>query len=178
VYLAPRVQDRKILAFGSGIGAAGLVVFAALLGASGHSLDDPISYGSLFACWWAIALGFNIASTVTVSLLSKQLPPEWNKWTSLAIQYSNYTGRVTGAVWGQSSTSPRRFGPYLLIVRRWFGCQGGNAELRRPGARYRGLWCALLRGTMARSQSEEGIEVQGSHNFRVFAGFNSTSNFM
>ena len=44
--------------------------------------------------------GFNVASTVTLSLLSKQLPDAWNGRTSLFIQWSNYTGRVTGAVWG------------------------------------------------------------------------------
>jgi hypothetical protein len=102
VFLAPRIQDRKILAFGSGLGAVGLVVFLALVSAGKHSpAHDPLSYGSLFVCWWAVALGFSMASTVTVSLLSKQLPPEWNTWTSIAIQYSNYTGRVTGAIWGE-----------------------------------------------------------------------------
>ncbi|KAF5361120.1 hypothetical protein D9758_009088 [Tetrapyrgos nigripes] len=57
---------------------------------------------ALFVCWFLVALGFNIASTVTMSLLSKQLPstPRWNGISSLVIQYSNYTGRVTGAVWG------------------------------------------------------------------------------
>jgi len=53
-------------------------------------------------CWWGVALGFNMASTVPVSLLSKQLPPRWNGWLSLAIQYSMYTGRVSGAIWGGS----------------------------------------------------------------------------
>jgi hypothetical protein len=81
------------------MGTAGLVVFAALMGTYEQSAHTSISYGSLFACWWAIALGFNLASTVTVSLLSKQLPADLNKWTSLIIQYSNYAGRVTGAVW-------------------------------------------------------------------------------
>lgn len=47
-------------------------------------------------------MGFNLASTVTMSLLSKQLPPHWNSWTSLVIQYSNYSGRVSGAIWGGS----------------------------------------------------------------------------
>lgn len=78
LFLAPRTQDRKILALGSALGAAGLVVFLGLLRAGGH--ERAVSYGSLFACWWAVALGFNLASTVTVSLLSKQLPPEWNRY--------------------------------------------------------------------------------------------------
>lgn len=64
--------------------------------------SGKINYASVFVCWWGVALGFNIASTVPVSLLSKQLPPSWNSWLSLAIQYSMYTGRVSGAVWGGS----------------------------------------------------------------------------
>lgn len=105
LYVAPRLQDRVILAGGSGIGFLGLLIFTALLAASkdhpAHS-SSILNYGSYLVCWWAIALGWNIASTITMSLLSKQLPPEWNGWTSLAIQYSNYTGRVTGAIWGGS----------------------------------------------------------------------------
>ncbi|KAK7439759.1 hypothetical protein VKT23_015868 [Stygiomarasmius scandens] len=56
----------------------------------------------LFISWFLVALGFNIASTVTMSLLSKTLPstPKWNALSSVMIQCSNYTGRVTGAVWG------------------------------------------------------------------------------
>ncbi|KAF9225314.1 MFS general substrate transporter [Gyrodon lividus] len=96
---ARRIQDRHLLAFGSGLGLAGLVTFVSLL------RINKIAYGPLFACWWTIALGFNLATTVTLSLLSKQLPPEWNGRTSMAIQYSNYTGRVTGAVWGGSGVT-------------------------------------------------------------------------
>ncbi|RDB18451.1 hypothetical protein Hypma_000260 [Hypsizygus marmoreus] len=96
--LARRTQDRQILASGSGLGLIGLLIFAALLRTGGGALN----YGSVFVCWWAVALGFNLASTVTISTLSKQLPPTWNGRTSLAIQYSNYAGRVTGAIWGGS----------------------------------------------------------------------------
>ncbi|KAG1754710.1 major facilitator superfamily domain-containing protein [Suillus paluster] len=91
-----RTQDRKLLAFGTMIGLAGLLIFLSIL----HM--DKVNYGSLFACWWTVALGFNIATTVTLSLLSKQLPPKWNGRTSIAIQCSNFTGRVTGAIWGGS----------------------------------------------------------------------------
>jgi len=96
---ARRTQDRKLLAFGTSIGLAGLIIFLSIL------RTGRVNYGSLFACWWTVALGFNLATTVTLSLLSKQLPPEWNGRTSMAIQYSNYTGRVTGAVWGGSGVS-------------------------------------------------------------------------
>ncbi|KZT66888.1 MFS general substrate transporter [Daedalea quercina L-15889] len=89
-----RVQDRHTLAVGSGLGLVGLLVAVSILRA------DRVSYGSLWACWFLVALGFNLASTVTLSLLSKQLPGAWNGRISMLIQYSNYTGRVTGAVWG------------------------------------------------------------------------------
>ncbi|KAG2136474.1 major facilitator superfamily domain-containing protein [Suillus bovinus] len=96
---ARRTQDRKLLAFGTVLGLAGLIIFISIL------RTGKVNYGSLFACWWSVALGFNLATTVTLSLLSKQLPPEWNGRTSMAIQYSNYTGRVTGAIWGGSGVS-------------------------------------------------------------------------
>ncbi|KAI0631546.1 major facilitator superfamily domain-containing protein [Trametes polyzona] len=94
LHVARRVQDRHTLATGVAIGLAGLLVALAILG------EEQVNYGSLFICWFLVALGFNVASTVTLSLLSKQLPGEWNGRVSLAIQYSNYSGRVTGAVWG------------------------------------------------------------------------------
>ncbi|KAI0349378.1 MFS general substrate transporter [Trametes cingulata] len=94
LHFARRVQDRHTLAMGTSIGLAGLLIALAILG------EEKVNYGSLFICWFLVALGFNIASTVTLSLLSKQLPGEWNGRISLAIQYSNYSGRVTGAVWG------------------------------------------------------------------------------
>ncbi|KAG2138727.1 major facilitator superfamily domain-containing protein [Suillus bovinus] len=96
---ARRTQDRKILAFGTILGLSGLIIFFFIL------RTGKVNYGSLFTCWWSVALGFNLATTVTLSLLSKQLPPEWNGCTSMAIQYSNYTGRVTGAIWGGSGVS-------------------------------------------------------------------------
>ena len=41
-----------------------------------------------------------LASTCTLSLLSKQLPNTWNGRISIAIQYSNYMGPVRGAILG------------------------------------------------------------------------------
>ncbi|KAH9946588.1 MFS general substrate transporter, partial [Amylocystis lapponica] len=92
--LARRVQDRHTLAAGAALGLAGLLAALVLLRA------HAVAYGALFACWFLVALGFNVASTCTLSLLSKQLPGAWNTRTSLAIQYSNYVGRVAGGVWG------------------------------------------------------------------------------
>ncbi|VDC01986.1 unnamed protein product [Peniophora sp. CBMAI 1063] len=94
-----RVQDRQILAVGSGVGLAGLLMTIALFAA------DRMKFWSLFGCWFLVALGFNLASTVTLSLLSKQMPHHWNGRISLIIQYSNFSGRVSGAVWGGAGVS-------------------------------------------------------------------------
>ncbi|TFY79248.1 hypothetical protein EWM64_g4763 [Hericium alpestre] len=96
LFFARRMQDRQILALGSSLGLVGLLIAIAVL------KTQSVNYGSFFVSWFLVALGFNLASTCTLSLLSKQLPDSWNGKTSLAIQYSNYTGRVTGAVWGGS----------------------------------------------------------------------------
>lgn len=93
LYLARRFQDRYILALGTGLGTIGLLVMLALL------KSGEVNYGGFIVCWFIVALGFNLASTCTISLLSKQLPGSWNKRISLAVQYSNYLGRVTGATW-------------------------------------------------------------------------------
>ncbi|KAH9487241.1 hypothetical protein JR316_0001310 [Psilocybe cubensis] len=94
VWYARRIQDRVILAIGTSLGMLGLLIMLAILQTS------KVTFGSLFVCWFLIALGFNLASTCTLSLLSKQLPDTWNRKVSMAIQYSNYTGRVTGAILG------------------------------------------------------------------------------
>jgi MFS family permease len=89
---------------GSGLGTVGLIIFEALL-ASERSNDKAISYGSLLVCYWAIALGFNLSSTVCVSLLSKQLPCERNRWAGLVVQLSMWIGRATGTVLGRGFRS-------------------------------------------------------------------------
>ncbi|KAF9458235.1 MFS general substrate transporter [Collybia nuda] len=94
VFYSGRFQDRAILAFGSSLGTSGVIIMIAVL------VTNRVTFGSFFVCWFLVALGFNLASTCTLSLLSKQLPPTWNGRLSLAIQYSNYAGRVSGAVWG------------------------------------------------------------------------------
>ncbi|RPD58209.1 hypothetical protein L227DRAFT_629967 [Lentinus tigrinus ALCF2SS1-6] len=92
LHFARRVQDRHTLAMGTSIGLSGLLIAIAILD------TEKVNYGSLFIAWFLVALGFNVASTVMLSLLWKQLPGEWNGRISLFIQWSNYTGRVTGAV--------------------------------------------------------------------------------
>ncbi|KAI0791364.1 major facilitator superfamily domain-containing protein [Abortiporus biennis] len=94
IFVARKIQDRITLAVGSSLGCAGLFIALAIL------KTRTVNYGSFFICWFLVALGFNLASTVTLSLLSKQLPGKWNSKVSIMIQCGNYTGRVTGAVWG------------------------------------------------------------------------------
>ncbi|KAJ3789101.1 major facilitator superfamily domain-containing protein [Lentinula aff. detonsa] len=117
VFLARRVQDRYTLMFGAGLGGIALITFLALVsldktasGGSNNWVSSQIGVGTapaFFICWFAVALGFNVASTVTMSLLSKQLPAtvRWNGMSSVMVQYSNYLGRVTGAVWGGAGVS-------------------------------------------------------------------------
>ncbi|CAD6900227.1 unnamed protein product [Tilletia controversa] len=57
-------------------------------------LEHSIKLPSFFASWLLVALGYNMMSTVTLSLLSKQVPPHFNSYTSLIIQLSNYSGRL------------------------------------------------------------------------------------
>ncbi|KAJ7752904.1 MFS general substrate transporter [Mycena metata] len=90
VRYARRFQDRVIHATGALLGLAGLLLLLAVLAA------DRVVFGSFYVCWVLVALGFNLASTCTLSLLSKQLPDVWNR----TIQYSNYLGRIAGAVFG------------------------------------------------------------------------------
>lgn len=94
LFLIRRIPDRFILAFGASTGFLGLLLTLLII----HF--DKTSFGSFFICWFLVALGFNVASTVTISLLSKQLHQKWNGRLSLLIQYSNFTGRVSGSVWG------------------------------------------------------------------------------
>jgi MFS family permease len=94
VRYSPRFQDRTTLATGSVIGLTGLVLALMLLA------TDHVVFGSFYVCWILVALGFNLASTCTLSLLSKQLPNAWNSRTSVVIQYSNFCGRVAGSLLG------------------------------------------------------------------------------
>ncbi|RDB16989.1 hypothetical protein Hypma_002670 [Hypsizygus marmoreus] len=96
VFYARYLQDRVILACGVSLGLAGQFIMLALVN------TNKVTFGSFYVCWFIVALGFNLASTCTLSLLSKLLPPSWNSVISLAIQNSNLTGRVAGAVLGGS----------------------------------------------------------------------------
>ncbi|KAI0688489.1 major facilitator superfamily domain-containing protein, partial [Cerioporus squamosus] len=84
LHFARRVQDRHTLAIGTSVGLSGLLIAIAILRA------EKVNYGSLFMAWFLVALGFNVASTVTLSLLSKQLPGEWNGRVSFRVGMLNY----------------------------------------------------------------------------------------
>lgn len=89
LYSARRMQDRYILAYGCATGACGLTIMLII------EHFDKINFGSFFIAWFLVALGFSIATTSTVSLLSKQMPQRWNGRLSMAIQIGNYIGRVS-----------------------------------------------------------------------------------
>jgi len=98
IFVGKRVQDRVTLGAGSLIGMVGLIMFEVLLVKS----SKGITFATLLVSWMFVALGFNISTTCTLSLLSKKLPGEWNARVSTIIQCSNYMGRVSGAIWGGS----------------------------------------------------------------------------
>ncbi|TFY78368.1 hypothetical protein EWM64_g5644 [Hericium alpestre] len=90
VLFARRTQDRYILVLGCTAGVAGLLVMLAILAA------DRVTFGSFFACWFLTAFGFNVTSTVTMSLLSKRLPGSWNG--RRVLQSSTATSRGESAL--------------------------------------------------------------------------------
>jgi len=91
IFVGKRVQDRMTLAVGSFIGMVGLIMFEALLVRS----SENITFATLLVSWMFVALGFNLSTTCTLSLLSKKLPGEWNGRISTVIQCSNYAVRAT-----------------------------------------------------------------------------------
>ena len=91
IFVGKMVQDRVTLAMGSFIGTVGLIVFEALLIKSSKS----ITFATLLVSWMLVALGFNLSTTCTLSLLSKKLPGEWNGRVSTVIQCSNYMVSVS-----------------------------------------------------------------------------------
>ena len=91
IFVGKRVQDRMTLAAGSFIGMVGLIMFEVLLIRS----SKGITFATLLVSWMIVALGFNLSTTCTLSLLSKKLPGEWNGRISTVIQCSNYAVRAT-----------------------------------------------------------------------------------
>ncbi|KAF8991308.1 hypothetical protein BDQ17DRAFT_1413745 [Cyathus striatus] len=85
VRYAYRFQDRVILATGASLGLLGLLILLAILTTDTVNFGRSSSHGS----WWHWA-----------STLPAPMPGNWNTKASMAIQYSNYIGRVTGAIMG------------------------------------------------------------------------------
>ena len=92
--LARHVNDRYVLAAGCALGLLGLLVAIPVVGL-GHA-----TLGGLFAAWFFVSLGFNLACTVALNILTKQMPFAWNGKIGVFIQYSNNAGHLTGATWG------------------------------------------------------------------------------
>jgi hypothetical protein len=101
IYFSSRFQDRFIIAVGLFLGSIGLVVLLAVLSISPARVNLPI----ILTSWALVCLGFNLITTCTLSLLSKQLLSEWHRKLSLVVQYSNYLGTSTGSIWGGSGVT-------------------------------------------------------------------------
>ncbi|SPO30594.1 uncharacterized protein UTRI_05211 [Ustilago trichophora] len=108
VFAAKYLQDRLILAAGLLFGLLGLSLHMGSLESPTKSAVDrlgnltELNFGSFFTSWFLVALGYNMLTTVTLSLLSKQVPAKYNGLTSTVIQLSNYSGRISGALWGST----------------------------------------------------------------------------
>ncbi|CDR88914.1 uncharacterized protein SPSC_05746 [Sporisorium scitamineum] len=106
VFAAKYIQDRLILAAGTLLGLLGLSLHMGALESPAKSavsrlgMLDSLNFGSFFTSWFLTALGFNMLTTMTLALLSKQLPAKYNGLTSTVIQLSNNVGRISGALWG------------------------------------------------------------------------------
>ncbi|KAJ1017845.1 hypothetical protein NDA16_005161 [Ustilago loliicola] len=108
VFAAKHLQDRLILAAGLLFGLLGLSLHMGSLESATKSavsrlgMLTSLNLGSFFTSWFLVALGYNMLTTVTLSLLSKQIPAKYNGLTSTVIQLSNYSSRISGALWGST----------------------------------------------------------------------------
>ncbi|KAG0190797.1 hypothetical protein DFQ28_001521 [Apophysomyces sp. BC1034] len=92
-----KIQDRTTAVVGFGMALIGMILYLARLTTGGVGKPD---YG---VSWFLVCSGYNIASTITLSLMSKLFPDQLSDVCALIVQVSNYIGRLTGAVWGTSS---------------------------------------------------------------------------
>ncbi|SNX86974.1 uncharacterized protein MEPE_05683 [Melanopsichium pennsylvanicum] len=122
VFFAKYIQDRLILVAGLLFGLLGLSLHMGALESPAHSTVTKLegltslNFGSFFTSWFLVALGYNMLTTVTLSLLSKQVPAKYNGLTSTVIQLSNYSGRISGALWGSTVFQVGQFGIVGLEV--------------------------------------------------------------
>jgi hypothetical protein len=77
-----------MLALGTTLGLAGVLGMFGLLSNADTSSSRTESIAGFFGCWFLVALGFNLASTCTLSLLSKRMGGEWNGIISLGKSFS------------------------------------------------------------------------------------------
>ncbi|XP_024533540.1 uncharacterized MFS-type transporter C330.07c-like isoform X2 [Selaginella moellendorffii] len=112
--LAHKIQDRLWLAAGCFLGLAGIVANYILLGGNSGHMNFP----SYAAQWFVVCLGFNTASSITLSLLSKNLGNKSSDRAAIAVQLSNYSGRLLGAIWGTAAD--------LVGDRGCHCCNGGD----------------------------------------------------
>ncbi|KAJ9475014.1 Membrane transporter [Pseudozyma hubeiensis] len=116
VFAAKYIQDRLILAGGTLFGLLGLSLHLGALESPAHSAVSrlgglqELSFGSFFTSWFFVSLGFNALTTITLALLSKQIPAKYNGLTSTVIQLSNNVGRIWGALWGATVFQVGQFG--------------------------------------------------------------------
>jgi len=156
IFVGKRVQDRMTLAAGSLIGMVGLIVFEALLVKS----SKGITFATLLVSWMFVALGFNLSTTCTLSLLSKKLPGEWNARASTIIQCSNYMVRASsqrsapGASLADCSFCP---GPRNRCHLGRIRCGGWNEKLRWVTDCFCGDWERLILHPLERSESKDWV---------------------
>ena len=160
IFVGKRVQDRVTLAAGSLIGMVGLIMFEALLVKS----PKGITFATLLVSWMFVALGFNLSTTCTLSLLSKKLPGEWNARVSTIIQCSNYMVRVVPP---NPTVTLRLTGRYLGPCKRCYlgriRCDSWNEKLRRSADSIRGDRECLVLHPLEGSQSKDGIATCDEH---------------
>ncbi|KAI9095131.1 major facilitator superfamily domain-containing protein [Phlyctochytrium arcticum] len=102
VFCARRLQDRVVVVSGFGIAAVGVAIHLAVILREGLTPSKQ-TLPAFAVAWFLVCWGFNAASTITLSLMSKTLPARLADQGALAVQLSNYMGRLTGALWGTAA---------------------------------------------------------------------------
>ncbi|KDO25096.1 hypothetical protein SPRG_09238 [Saprolegnia parasitica CBS 223.65] len=95
-FYTKRCPDRLVLAAAFGLALAGTLVHQC-------TLVHPTP-GTLGLSWFLVCWGMNLGSTITLSLLTKTLPDALSDKAAIVIQLSNYSGRLTGAMWGTAGS--------------------------------------------------------------------------
>lgn len=149
-----RMQDRITLAIGSFIGMAGLLIAMSIIS------TRKVNYGSFFVAWFLVALGFNVTSTVTIALLSKQLPPECEPSQSHSKAYDRE--------WSHQSLHPVEQLHWPCYGRRVgrSRCQDWHVGLCGPAARLRGVRQRTVLYRLAQLEGKDGLKAVESPKHR------------